>query len=149
MAQVPIKQGSSWQELKFYYTADDGTTIITSQRLYYGEGGQDRFLDVPPMFYERLVSDPKIKKEKFWGKPENLRKIEITYEEPRNNTGKAETARYCPFNPTSGRIIDYIKQMRDVCENKFSPYKVVYCTDYRGENRHTIVKPERINQLLT
>lgn len=149
MAQVPIKQGRSWEDAKFYYTADDGSTIITSQRLYYGEGGQDRFLEPPPMFYERVVNDPKIKKEKFWGKPENLRKIEIVYVEPRNSTGKAQITRYCPFNPSSGRVADYVKETRLQCKNKFDPHNVGFCTDYRGENRSTVVKPETIKQVLS
>lgn len=141
MADIPIKRSRRWQDYKFRYTQDDGTDIITSDRISLNDDGS-YILSPTPMLESRKVTDPALKKAKFWGKPENLRKVEITYAEPNNVDGRSETRRYNPYPPFGG-CLDYVKEVTaqsriDLPES---------CVSYRGENRFTLDKPQRIRDL--
>lgn len=141
MAAIPIKRSRRWQDYKFRYTQDDGTDIITSDRISLNEDGS-YILPPTAMLEARKVTDPSLKKAKFWGKPENLRKVEITFAEPNNANGRAETRRYCPYNPIN-EVQAYIKEVRE--QGKINLEEP--CFNYRGENRFTIDKPQRISNI--
>ncbi|WP_324281576.1 hypothetical protein VKI21_06850 [Cyanobacterium aponinum UTEX 3222] len=143
MADIPSKASRRWEDFKFIYTQDDGQNIVTSDRLSKDENG-DYLLPPTALLQARQIND---KKTKFWGKPENLRKLEITYEESRNQDGKAETRRYCPYRPTDKQIVDYVKEVISACEQRFGASGTGYCVDYRGENRFTIDRPQKFSEI--
>lgn len=141
MADIPIKRARRWQDYKFRYTHDDGSEIITSDRISLNEDGS-YILSPTPMLEARRVTDPALKKAKFWGKPENLRKAEITYADANNVSGRAETRRYNPYAPNSGCLL-YLQEVIAQCKIDL-PEPCVY---YRGENRFTLDKPQRIKDI--
>ena len=141
MADLPIKKARRWQDYKFIYTQDDGTDIITSDRISLNPDGS-YILSPTPMLESRKVTDPILKKAKFWGKPENLRRVEISYAEPDNQSGRAETRRYNPYRPTT-EALEYLKEVKEQCKNDLPQP----CVFYRGENRFTLDKPQRIKDL--
>lgn len=136
MAQEPTRITRSWRDVKFRYTADDGTTYITSDRVYLDSQGEP-VIPLTPMFNARIVNDTKTK---LWGKPESLRKVEVQYYEPNNAQGFTATRRYLPYRPTT-EVLQFIVELREVLEGVFGANK--FCTDYRGENRYTRDKPNR------
>lgn len=142
MAELPIKKARRWQDYKFLYTQDDGTDIITSDRISLDPDGS-YILSPTPMLESRKVTDPTLKKAKFWGKPENLRKVEITYAEPNNQSGRAETRRYNPYPPTT-QALEYLKEVIGQCKIDLPEP----CAYYRGENRFTLDKPQRIKDII-
>lgn len=141
MADIPINKTRRYNNYKFYYTRDDGTTIITSCHINKKPDGS-YILAPTAMLEARKVTDPSLKKAKFWGKPENLRKIEITYAEPNNVSGRAETRRYCPYAPTAD-VLAYIEEVRLQGKNDLPEP----CFAYRSENRFTNDRPQRINAI--
>lgn len=138
MATEPTRITKSWRDVKFRYTADDGSTFITSDRVYLDKNG-DPVVPLTPMFTARIVNDTKTK---LWGKPKNLRKIEIQYFEPNNVQGFTATRRYLPYRPTTD-ISQFILELRELLTTVFGEHN--YCTDYRGETRFTTDKPLRAN----
>lgn len=142
MADIPFKASRRWEDFKFIYTQDDGQNIVTSQRLSKDESGA-YLLPPTALLFARQVNDTKTK---FWGKPENLRRLEITYEESRNQNGRAETRRYCPYRPTND-VSEYTREVISACEQRFGASQTDFCIDYRGENRFTIDRPQRVSEV--
>ncbi len=142
MADIPFKASRRWEDFKFIYTQDNGQNIVTSERLAKDESG-NYLLPPNPLLLNRQIDD---KKTKFWGKPNNLRRLEITYEESRNENGRAETRRYCPYRPTNN-ISEYIKDVIAVCKQRFGSSNTDFCIDYRGENRFTFDRPQRVSEV--
>jgi hypothetical protein len=137
MALPPPKNTRRWLDFKYRYTADDGTVRITSDRVGLDTTGQP-FIPITPMLLAVAITDNKTK---LWGKQENLRKLEITYYEPRNQNKRGNTRRYVPYRPLSG-CREYVEEVRNALVSKFKPSATGWCATYIGENRFTIAKPE-------
>lgn len=132
MSAEPPRATKKWIDYKFIYTADDGSNKITSDRIYLSANGNP-FIPLTPLLQARAVNDTKTK---LWGAVTNLRKAEITYPEPANQTGIGTTRRYIPYRPTD-RLLEYIKELRTALQSNIG----YHCLDYRGENRFTTDKP--------
>jgi hypothetical protein len=143
MANLPIRRSRRYELIKFIYTADNGDRFITGQFNYKDDLGIP-FIELTPLFNQRIVDE---KKTKLWGNTDNLRRCEVVYQEPRNQTGQAEARFYLPY-PPSQHLTEHLEQIRQVLKSKFNDFNLSWCTNYRGETRFTFDKPIRINPIL-
>lgn len=144
MTALPARRTRRYELVKFTYTTDNGESIVTGQFHYKDENGAP-FFELSSSFLSRVVQGRR--REKFWGDPSRLRKAEVQYPEPRNQNGVGEARFYIPFRPEDG-CLECFLEIRELAKAKFRPTNQRVCVAYRGENRFTIEKPRRANEVI-
>lgn len=142
--EFPPRRTRRYELIKFKYTTDNGETLITGQFHFKDESGVP-FIELSTRFLDKVVTGRT--RDKFWGKPERLRKAEVTFLDPLNQNGLGEATLYIPDNPDNGARETFL-EIRDIVYNKFGNFNQKACVEYRGENRFTIELPRRINETI-
>lgn len=144
MTVLPPRRTRRYELVKFIYTTDNGETLVTGQFHYKDENGGP-FFELSRSFLARVIQGRR--RDKFWGDPSRLRKAEVQYPEPRNQTGIGEAVFYIPYRPNDG-CLECFLEIRELVKSKFKASEQIVCTAYRGENRYTIDRPRRLNEVL-